>query len=367
MQHKQLPRKNRLQKAFFYAKVTTAVAAGAWLSFQPLASPAQATKAPQQKVASAPAQKPAIKGKTISFSDAQKQASATSAAQQKCNAVKVGGKQPPLPKYDSTHPYAGVRRILIELVSKPIRAQEIATQYVSIVDSLAARQARIQVTTLSARQSAVAKWQILQSTLNMIQDDVELWKAVNDSSWDCDASGFAQRDASLKNNEKAYLVLVSTPSTGHVVTVVGGFAFDTRGRISGLGLQCVYSSDSIPVVYSSAFPGVSAADSLQTYSYLSFAINYTNLCRNDKNPWAFDQAVLYYHRSLQLFPENAIAAANLGILYFEHGFYPEAVKLFTRALQSAPNDLLVYDYLCQAHAKLRDMKSAKKELDSLKK
>jgi len=73
MQHKQLPRQNKLQKAIFYAKVTTAVAAGAWLSFQPLVSSAQVKSAQQQgqKTASAPVQKPATKGKAISFSDAQ--------------------------------------------------------------------------------------------------------------------------------------------------------------------------------------------------------------------------------------------------------------------------------------------------------
>jgi len=74
MQRKQLPHRGGLQKALFYAKVTTAAALGAWLSFKPLVSHAQ-EKQQQEKTAPAPQAKVPASGKTISFSDAQQKPS----------------------------------------------------------------------------------------------------------------------------------------------------------------------------------------------------------------------------------------------------------------------------------------------------
>jgi|GEM_PF-4127010 len=356
MQHKQLPRKNRLQKAFFYAKVTAAVAAGAWLSFQPLASPAQATKAPQQgqKTASAPVQKPAIKEKTISFSEAQKQASATGAVQQKCNAVKVGGKQPPLPKYDSTHPYAGVRRILIELAGEPAKAQLYAHEYAMSVDTIAAMQARISIPASKARQVAEAKWQIINSELGIVDYDLELWQSVSRNAWDCDNSGFAQRDADLKNGSKTYLVLANTPAIGHVVARMGDFAFDTR-------LLLAYGADSIARVYPSIYGNIWDADSLQTFTYLTRALKYARLCRTDKSDTPFALAVAYYTQSISRFPGNEIAVANLGILYLKRGMPEKAVEFLTMALGIDPNDAFVHYFRAEAYNALGNYKAAEED------
>jgi hypothetical protein len=53
MQHKHFSHRIGLTKTIAYAKVITAVAVGAWFTFQPLVSPAQ-EKPPQEKMAMAP-------------------------------------------------------------------------------------------------------------------------------------------------------------------------------------------------------------------------------------------------------------------------------------------------------------------------
>jgi len=53
----------------------------------------------------------------------------------------------------------------------------------------------------------------------------------------------------------------------------------------------------------------------------------------------FDEALLYYEKSLTLKPDFHIVWANIGAVYLALGLTTNAVNSFQRALEHTPNDV----------------------------
>lgn len=60
------------------------------------------------------------------------------------------------------------------------------------------------------------------------------------------------------------------------------------------------------------------------------------------------------------FPDDPIAISTLGSSYLIDGNYPEALQLFTKAIQLSPDDTIIMNNLGETYARLKDYDNAKK-------
>ena len=304
-----MPRRRFFRKATLYAKVAVAVAAGTWLAFQPLVSSAQG-KAPQQTVAPSPSGSVPVGGKAISFSDAQKM---------HCAAQEGKTQAPEQQKFDSTHPYAGVKRILVELADQPDSAQFYARTYALLVDEIAA--ALLSSTGASCeenRQRMAMLWEIMQSRFSFANDTRFLSSSLANGIWDCDASAiFAHDVLKLLGEESRYF-----PLAGHGLLAVGALAFETK-------TGAIYESDSIPYYYSSEARPVSCDSAALSLAYLE-------LGNADLDAGRHESAIANYRQAIALDFNDPNAHNNLGLAYSACGLQGMALKEFTIAIGISP-------------------------------
>ena len=336
MQHKQLSNQGGLKKALFYAKVTTAVAVGAWLSFQPLVSHAQA-KPPQEKTAGVQQGKMPFGGKTISFSDAQKsgqKASATGAVHQKREAIQVGGKQPPLQKFDSTHPYAGVRRILIELEAEPEKAQRLVRMYASAVDSIASIICGSHdLGPMDEAKIGRALVGILYPNVRLSAADTTLAASLTLNLYNCERLSMLEYDILGAIGIPSVVVALEdtyTPSDGRKGPQTIGHALIMTQRVIIDGVKdTVYAKEELFKNYRFAYGEFSGPDDLQYSTYFSLGNCMAMLGRHE-------QAIAYYEKAALLAPNNPFIFYNMGHEYSQAGELEKSLQAYDRVIAIAP-------------------------------
>ena len=329
MQHKQSHGMGRLKKALFYAKVTTAAVLGTWFAFQPLASSAQAT--PQEKTARAPAPSPRSKEKTISFSDAQssqQKAGLQSAVQQKRNAAQLGGRGPPLQEYDSTHPYAGVRSILVALADQPDSAQFYAHKYVLLVDEIAAAlQGSMGASCAENRQRMAMLWKIMQSRFSFANDTKFISNSLMTNLWDCDNSAAVAYDVLRKLGFSPETIILS----GHFLLTHQGLDFETKtGEI--------YSHDSIGFYYPPPV-AISGIDAFIALAYFELGNRDSDSAGADStriDSSLYGSAIRNYKKAISLNYNDPNAHANLGLACAAIGQHESALQEFSTAIELSP-------------------------------
>ncbi|MFA5929447.1 MAG: tetratricopeptide repeat protein [Candidatus Micrarchaeia archaeon] len=310
MQHKQFHGRRFFAKA---AIATTAALVGCWFAIQPLVSLAQ--EKPQQKSASAPAPASAdgSKEKTVSFSDAQ-------GAQQSRDTAKAGGKQlPSQPRYDSTHPYAGVRRILVELAGQPDSAQFYAHKYVLLVDEIAAAlQDSLGASgVVENRQLLSMLWKIMQSRFYFADDTKFISNSLLANLWDCDNSAAVAYDVLRKFGFSPETISLA----GHLLLKNGPLDFETK-------TGTIYSHDSIGFYYP---PPVSAsgADAF-------IALAHFELGNIDLDSSRFESAIRNYKKAISINSRDPDSHNNLGWAYESMGKYENALAEYSIAIGLSP-------------------------------
>ena len=304
------------KKAVLYAKAAAMLAAGAWIAFTPLASPAQGLQAPQQK--SIRARPPASQAsrKATSYPDA-------AGAQQKRGSAQATEKQPQgQEKYDSTHPYAGVRRILVELAAQPDSAQFYSRKYAVLIDEIAAAlQDSLGSAPVENRRLLAVLWRIMQSRFSFADDTKFMSNSLMANAWDCDNSSTVAYDVLRKLGFSPEAIILS----GHVLLQNQWLDFETRtGEI--------YSHDSIGFHYSSpvdATPGIGA---LMVSAYLE-------LGNRDADSSRFESAIWNYQIAISINPGDPNPHNNLGRAYECLGKYGDALREYSIAISLAPHCL----------------------------
>ena len=304
------------KKILLYANVSAVLALGAWAAFTPLASSAQGAKAHQQKsIKAKPPALQASKKKAITYSDA-------AGAQQTRGSAQAFEKQPQGPqKYDSMHPYAGVRRILVELEAQPDSAQFYARKYAALVDEIAAdlQDSMGGAGVVDNRQLLSMLWKIMRSRMSFADDTKFLSNSLSTKRWDCKNSSTPAYDALRKLGFSPEAVILF----GHAILGNQGMDLETRtGEI--------YSHDSIGFHYSDAPMVTSSIKAVMADGYFERG----NL---DTDSSKFESAISNYKQAISLNYGDPSPHANLGWAYEAAGQYANALSEYSIAIGLAPH------------------------------
>ena len=302
------------KKAVLYAKAAAVLAVGAWMAFTPLVSPAQGLQAPQQKsIRARPPAPQASKGKTIAYLDA-------AGAQQKRGSAQAAEKQPQgQEKYDSTHPYAGVRRILVELAAQPDSAQSYSRKYVVLIDEIAAAlQDSLGSAPAENRRLLSMLWKIMQSRLYFANDTKFISNSLMANLWDCDNSAAVAYDVLRKLGFSPETISLS----GHLLLKNGLLDFETK-------TGGIYSHDSIGFYYPPPV-SISSADAF-------IALAYFELGNRDLDSSRFESAIRNYKMAISIYCRDSDAHNNLGWAYESIGKYNVAIREYSLAIEMSPN------------------------------
>ncbi|MCX6770092.1 MAG: hypothetical protein NT051_05465 [Candidatus Micrarchaeota archaeon] len=313
-----LPRRSArrfFKKAVFCAKIAVSVAAFGWLAFQPLVSPAQGKL--QQKYATSPLLASASKDKTASFSEAQKNS----------NANQV--------KYDNTHPYAGVRRILIELDSKPEEAQQLAHKYAASVDSIASvLRDSLKLGPQEEAKTGQALVDILYHKVKLSNADTTLAASELLNLYNCERLSMKARDILMAVGIFSELVAVEDKYATQVSNraseqTIGHMFARTQHFIVDCVKDTVYAKENLLKNYRIEYSSFSDANSLQYSTYLSLG--------NCMAIWGkHDSALIYYEKAARLAPGVPFIFYNMGKEYSEALELEKSVDAYDKVIKIDP-------------------------------
>ena len=301
------------KKAVFYTKVAAAVLM--FSAFMPLVSLAQERQA---KAASAPMPAPSSKEKAaaVSFSKAQK---FSGASQQ---------------KFDSTHPYAGVRVILAQLEAMPDSAQTYARKYAALVDEIAdALQDSMGAGVTDNRQLLTMLWKIMQSRMLFAGDTRLISNSLFTGRWDCNNASTAAYDALKKLGFSPEAIILPD----HFIIASQGLVLETQNGE-------IYPQDSLGSRYASPAKATPGMGAFMAYAYLERG-------NSDMDSSAFERAagkaekaaslgesaVMNYQRAISLNSNDPNSHANLGWAYECLGQYNNALREYAIAISISPN------------------------------
>ena len=341
MHHKQF-QGSGLKKAIFCAKVTTAVAMAAWFALSPLVSPAQEKP---QKPASAPLPVPSSKenGTAVFFSEAQK---FPGASQQ---------------KYDSTHPYAGVRIILVQLEATPNSAQFYACKYAYLVDEVAAAlQDSMGAGVMDNRSLIAMLWKIMRSRMLFADDTRFISNSLFTGRWDCNNSSAVAYDVLRKLGFSPDAIILAD----HFIIASQGLVFETQNGE-------IYPQDSLGSRYSSPARSTPGIGAFMAYAYLERG-------NSDMDSSAFERAAgniekaaslgesaaMNYQRAISLNPADPNSHANLGWAYECLGQYNNALREYTIAISLSPKSGKARLNRANLYEKLGRFKDANADLEA---
>jgi len=328
MQQKQL--ENGKGRRFFRRAAIAAAATviGVWASFTPLASSAQGAQRSQQnsKSISLQASKVPASKKTIAFSDAQKE-------KQKRKEAQVGGNEPPVQKFDSTHPYAGVRRILIELADQPDEAQKLACMYALAVDSIA-------LLIFDSRDLGLpdeakigrALVRILYPNVNLSTADTTLAASITLNTFNCERLSMLEYDILGAIGIRAEVVALEdtyVPANGKGRQTIGHALVVTPNAIIDAAKDTVYPASELSKNYRAIYGTFSSPEALQYSTYFSLGTCMGKLGIHGK-------AIAYYEKAAKLAPGNPFIFYNLGQEYFMAGELEKSLDAYDKVVAIDP-------------------------------
>ena len=307
------PRPRVFRNSLLYAEVAGALALG-WLAFQPMVSRAQ-EKPRQEKTAPVPL--PVSASNQLSFSDAQMHSTAC-------------------PAYDSTHQYAGARRILIELESQPEGAQQLARRYVATVDSIASiLRDSLNLGPQDESETGRALVDILYHKVKRSDADTTLAASFLLNLYNCERLSMFERDILEAVGIPSELVAVEDK---HIIKINGRNREETIGHvlvqtpsfiIDGVK-NAVYAKEDLFNNYRIVYGVFSDAGTLQYSTY--FALG------NCMAIWGrHEPALFFYEKAAKLAPGIPFIFYNMGNEYYAVLELEKSINAYDKVLELDPN------------------------------
>ncbi|MCX6269952.1 MAG: tetratricopeptide repeat protein [Bacteroidetes bacterium] len=238
--------------------------------------------------------------------------------------------------YNLHHPYAGVRRILIELSDDQLLAQKFAGQYCRMVAFIAGQLLNEEemvpkeddpdsVSMRKQRNFLNRIWSIYSTELDIQYGfnnfSHDLWKCLipDDMLMDCDNSAFLVYDVGRKLGFNIELILVNGLSISHALVKTPDYEYEsTDGAFYRLG----YAKKT----YQTFLHIINDPEKLQSIPEMNKSLTYSDLR-------VFDRAISSGLRAISLDPDNSLAQYCLGLVYKNAGQLEKARRQFSEAIR----------------------------------